>query len=354
MTQHPDLIPPESPEWMATLDRVRHDTYHLPGYVQMEAGTLGGEAMAFRYRDGDRHLLLPMVLRSVPDTPWNDAVSPYGYPGLASNVPATDESFWRAACTHLVDLLESVSALTFFVRLNPIHEAPRHVLSEFGAVMHHGATVAIDLTLSPEEMWARTRSNHRYQIRRARRAGLRMVIDDWSRVETFAEIYYETMRRVGADNFYFFARDYFEELHAALGKHAHLALVESEDEVLGGGVFLESCGIVQYHLGASRTSGLVLQPTKLMFDEIRRWAKDRNNSVLHLGGGVGGEGNPLFHFKTGFSDWQLPFYTWRIITNDRAYIDVVGSRIAGPEGHDHGEQYFPAYRDATFPPNHAQ
>jgi lipid II:glycine glycyltransferase (peptidoglycan interpeptide bridge formation enzyme) len=221
------------------------------------------------------------------------------------------------------------------------------VLEKLGRVVGHGETVAIDLTVDYEQMWAMTRSNHRRQISRTRKLGMKTVIDDWSRLETFVDIYHETMRRVGAIDFYFFDRGYFDELRSALCDAVHLMVVESpEGDVLCGGIFFERCGIIQYHLGATRNEALPLGPTKQMFDDVRKWAKERGNKVLHLGGGVSVEGNPLFHFKAGFSDWHLPFHTWRIVTDDDAYAELCAARAPGVDIGD-VTQFFPLYRLPT-------
>ena len=69
--------------------------------------------------------------------------------------------------------------------------------------------------------------------------------------------------------------------------------------MLAAGLFFERQGIVQYHLSGSRRPALRRQPTKLMMDDMVAWAQARGNRVLHLGGGVGGREDSLFHFKAG-------------------------------------------------------
>jgi hypothetical protein len=339
---------PGSGLWAAGLRSVRHDAYHLPGYVAMQARSMDGTAAGFVYREQEAVFFLPVVLRQVPGTEHVDAVSPYGYPGPVSNISPDDTDFWRRASRAFVDALRDKGAITCFVRLNPLLNVPDLVLAEHGTVVQHGCTVAVDLTLGLDQIWSQTRANHRRQINRARRQGMRLVIDDWSRVETFVDIYHETMRRVGADDYYFFDAAHMEGLRSAMGHHVHLVLVEVDGDACAGGVFFERDAIVQYHLGATRTSALPMQPTKLMFADMEVWAKDRGNAVLHLGGGVGGEDNPLFHFKAGFSPWNPSFGTWRIVVDEHAYGEVAGAQAAGEIGDstEAGDRsgYFPAYR----------
>jgi len=214
---------------------------------------MGGRARAFNYTEGEFSFLLPLIVRQVPGSNGVfDATSPYGYPGPVSNAPLEEQGFWRRACASVAASLREQSLLTCFVRFNPLLEVPLEVLREFGRVDRHGSTVAIDLTLSDDEVFAGYRNNHRRQIRRARERGLSVVMDDWRALRGFEHLYNETMRRVGAHPSYFFDSRYFERLCNALGDHIHLASVILDREMQGGGLFFESDGIVQFHLGATR------------------------------------------------------------------------------------------------------
>jgi hypothetical protein len=104
-------------------------------------------------------------------------------------------------------------------------------------------------------------------------------------------------------------------------------------------VYTETGGIVQYHLGATANEHLHLNPTKVMFDYANRWAKRRGNRWLHLGGGVGGADDSLFHFKAGFSPLRRTFATWRLVVDAAAYAALVPGGVEASQA-----SYFPAYR----------
>ena len=351
------LLRPWEPEWVTVLRAARHDVYHLPRYADMDASRVGGEAVAYRYREGSRVLLQPLILRHVPGAdpgsgagtparPVLDAISPYGYSGPVSDAPLIDEGFWRRACEAMPGCLAGAGVVSCFVRLHPLLPPRLDALARVGRLVQHGHTVTIDLRTAEQEQWAQVRPNHRRQINRARRHGITVRLDDWTRLGEFVDVYHETMTRVGASPEYFFDRGYFDGLHAALGDTTHLAIAEREGEVLGGGLFLSHAGILQYHLGATRTEHLPEQPVKLIFDEVRRWAGGRGWTDFHLGGGVGGSEDSLFHFKAGFSRDRPAFFTWRLICDPEAYQRLV-ERPGVPQ--DSGG-HFPAYRVAGSAP----
>jgi len=342
----PEMLAPSDPEWGRLLRLVAHDVYHLPAYNAFESGTDGRRTTAFAYREGRHVFVLPLMLRVVDGTEYLDATSAYGYPGPVSN--CTDNGFWLRATEALVELLHRERVVTCFVRLHPLLPVDLAALARLGPTPLHGLTVSIDLTLPDDEAWRLIRANHRRAIIRARARGYRLVVDPWDHLDDFIGMYHETMRRVGASSGYFFESSYFHALPEAVGEHVHLMLVEADGTFISGGIFFEYGGIVQYHLGATRSDWLPEQPSKLMFDIVRRWARSRGNRALHLGGGLGGrstpEGNGLFRFKAGFSDRRHPFHTWRVVVDAPAYEQLTRRSLSEA---DPAVGYFPAYRNAT-------
>ncbi len=334
-----ELLEAHSPAWPQALRELRHDVYHLPGYASLHASLTGGRACAFSYVEGSRRFLLPLVLQDLGGGSW-DAASPYGYPGPLSNVQ--DPEFWAAALDALVSLLERRGVAALFVRLHPMISSECSALKQIGTLVHHGDTVSMDLRAEPAEIERGIRANHRRQIERTRRAGAVTVVDQWDLLDPFIDAYYETMTRVGASREYFFPPSYFWRLVNDLAGSVHLIGAVREDTLLAGGLFLSCDGLVQYHLGATWTRALQEQPMKLVFDATWRWARERGDTDLHLGGGVGGLRDSLYHFKAGFSPIRHAFETLRVIVDPVAYERLCAG--AGQAIASDPSEYFPSFR----------
>src|SRR3954463_13529209 len=240
------IVGMDDPAWEDALARVPHDVYHLPGYARVEAEVNDATPVAFVHVGERSTFLLPLLLRPVPGSAGVDAISPYGYPGPASDARLDDDGEWRAAVQSLQDCLRARGVLACFVRLHPLLPGRLDVLARAGTIVQHGHTVSLDLTVRPDVLWPRTRSNHRRNIEQARRSGLRVDLDDWSRLPEFVDAYHETMRRVGATGYYFFPPEYFESLRRELPRAVHLAVVDDDGTLAGGGIFFEQDGVVQY------------------------------------------------------------------------------------------------------------
>ena len=87
-------------------------------------------------------------------------------------------------------------------------------------------------------------------------------------------------------------------------------------------------------------------------DAIAQWARGRGNSIVHLGGGVGGAiDDSLFAFKAGFSHRRHPYRTLRLVADQQRYHALiqeqarrVGSTTEELLSSGFFPAYFPAYR----------
>jgi lipid II:glycine glycyltransferase (peptidoglycan interpeptide bridge formation enzyme) len=160
------------------------------------------------------------------------------------------------------------------------------------------------------------------------------------------EIYRETMDRVQAKESYYFGRDYFARL-AEMPGHVHCGVVESEGRPAAACIFFECGGIVQAHLGGTRSEFLNKSPFHLLLYSAAEWARARGNRYLHMGGGVGGSNDRLLQFKRGFSPLRFPFSTLRLVTDEGKYRALTTRRARAAavsvEEVSCGD-FFPAYR----------
>ncbi len=350
-----EVLLPSDPKWTGVLEQVEHDFYHLPRYAETCAKPSNAEAMAFHIEEEGNHLFLPMIARPLPDfgdqglQAWRDASSPYGYPGPIIAGPErggpNKPGFATRAVRALLERMQEMAILTAFVRFHPLLDPPLEPFSATGELVLHGRTVSIDLRLPAEQIWRETRRNHRSQIAQLRESGAIVERDSaWTHFDEFLHAYQATMDRVGAQQSYYFDRSYYEGLRAALGDRAHLFIMRFGDRTAAAAIITEVCGIVQYHLAATFSDFVKQHPQQLMFHEVCLWAKERGNRVLHLGGGLGGQEDDLFHFKAGFSPLRHPFHTWRARSDATLYKRVVSlwEQKMRPDSVD--PVFFPPYR----------
>ena len=343
----------DNPLWSKTLEKLDHDVYHLPEYVALDAERTKTIPEAFLIENEDCIFFVPYLLRSCEDVDdvkqaeIYDVVSPYGYPGiLICESGINKPEFVDFAFQKFNQTLKERHVCSAFLRLHPIlGEKISNILQS--NVQEDGNTVSIDLTLDIDRIWAKTRKGHQSTINKCMRLGFSARTVSFAEyMDEFIAIYEETMDRVKAKDVYYFSREYFAEL-AKLKDKVHLGIIELDSEIICACLFFESCGIVQAHLGGTKTKFLKQSPFNLLLHHMRLWAKARGNKYLHIGGGVSGKKDSLYTFKSGFSKQRHKFFTLRSIVDRNVYHELLESRakiLDKSIEEINASSFFPAYR----------
>ena len=348
-----EFLQPDAPRWTSLLSRMKHDVHHLPGYLSLAAKWQEpGTPAAFVVEEAGCCLLVPFILRSVPDEISGDrelfdAISPRGFPGplLAADSPDDLPRFAPRAIEAFVEGLRALGVVSAYIRLHPLLPPPFRAVEQVGSLVLHGDSVSIDLTIPLEDQWRQTRQNHRRDIARATQRGYVARIDsDWRSLDDFADVYRQSMERLEADTSWRLPPSYFVDLRSDLGGHVHLCVVERDNELAAGAIITEAAGICEYHLAGTADAHVGASPSKLVVDFARRWAKERGNHTLHLAGSIR-RGDSLSHFKTGFSSLLHPVYSWRVVVDPATYVTLTERRLgAGAADVQPLDGFFPAYR----------
>jgi hypothetical protein len=348
------LLETDDPRWRDILGRTRHDVYHLPEYVAIEARRQQYSGGALAVGDRDRQLLIPVLFRRDPITSGGaeseavDVLSPYGYPGvIVSDAAKGDRDFIKTALVLAIERLGAEGVCAAFLRQHPVLSPSFDDLDLPGMTLRRVPTVAVSLQATESEIWARTRKGHQSTINRCTRLGHVARIGTWQEHgAAFREIYRETMDQASAAGHYYFDDAYFDALQA-LGNHVHLCIVEAAGDIAAACLLFECHGVVHAHLGGTRERYRSQSPFSLLLHFARLWARERGNHVLHLGGGVGGADDPVFKFKEGFSRDRLDYVTVQLVIDQARYKSLVHARSASlgvPVENLLASGFFPAYR----------
>lgn len=362
------LVSADSSEWTEWISGAHHDFHHTAAHHRVWQQSGYGEGWLAVYGSSDRFVAWPYLLRPIESDVvpgMFDITAVDGYAGPLSKGCSPDDPFVAAALDRIFDCWRASRVVSAFARFHPIlgnHsifsrlaadesclDAP--VCAILPGLRHEGHTISLALVQSDAEAHGQFRESHLRHIRRAARLGvITEVVSAASGLADFLPLYYKTMTRNGAGPHYFFSRDFLSRLCDSIGPGAaaiHIARLDGRP--IGAVLTTEFEGIVQYLLGGVEDDTTAISPLKLMLDHVRRWARERGNRTLHLGGGRGcQDGDPLFYFKAGFSDRRHCFYTGRWILDQRSYDRLVADRFPFT-GRAPSCGFFPAYRspDAT-------
>ncbi|HST68698.1 MAG TPA: GNAT family N-acetyltransferase [Solirubrobacterales bacterium] len=276
-----------------------------------------GVTHTLRIETDNAELLAPLILREIDGTEHQDAISPYGYPGLVGSIEELDPATIDWTATGLVSV---------FIR---------HTL---GPSSIAGATERNVVQIADPELPPKSRPSDRRQIRRNLEAGYTLELVSGSEATAeqragFLDAYEQTMRRTNAASHYFFGAAYFERILEA--ERTWLALATGpEGDLAAASIAAVSDGYLHYYLSGSADSHLRSAPMKNVVARLVEHSSELN-LPLNLGGGIS-PGDALEEFKRGFANRQHPWFTSELVCDAEKYAQLSSNREAGG--------FFPAYR----------
>jgi sugar O-acyltransferase (sialic acid O-acetyltransferase NeuD family) len=320
---------------------LQYDFYHFQSYHLLDKEN---EAVLFVYNFDNYFIAIPLIIRSIPDSDFNDCTSVYGYCGPISNIKFEEmpleaiRQFKEGLNSFFIDR----KIVSSFVRLHPLFPFQDILFKDFGEVITLNRTVAINLNQPINVQRSNYGKSTKLHINRALKNGVTARrTSDFEDLKKFIDIYYETMQKLSANSSYYFSLDYFRNLMNATDFVSELFVAEKDGEIIAGAIFTISNGIMQYHLGGTKNEMLIYSPLKLILDSARIYANEMGCNYFHLGGGYSGMDDSLFRFKAGFSKVFYEFKVWRKVVNIHAYNELIekkyGDKIPNSD-------YFPLYR----------
>lgn len=280
-------------------------------------------------------LLAPLIVRQIGEGGEVDAISPYGYPGLAPPGGVRTSSRYAGRTANSNDEVRLDPAEIDLSATGLVSIFLRHRLGPppLAAATERNVVQIADPALPPK-----SRPSDRRQVRRNLEAGYELSLVPGAETTAdqragFLDLYEQTMRRTAAAAHYFFSATYFDRILES--NRTWLALAQAPDGTLAAAsIAAASDGYLHYYLSGSATSHLPDSPMKNILARLIDHATDLS-LPLNLGGGIT-PGDALEEFKQGFANRELPWHTSELICNKPKY-DLLS------KGHE-ARGFFPTYR----------
>ena len=311
------------------------DVYLLEGYLASARVLEGGRLVLLHLAEDGGDVVFPLLVRDLPAGEGFDVTTPYGYGGpVATGPEPPTERFWEL----YGEWCGANSVVTTFIRFHPLFANQRYA----GAGVHvEPLAGTVGWRLGVPDLFDAMHPAHRGACRRARKAGVSVSVQESpGSLSAFVELYELTMRRVQADEFYFFPPAYWEVLESRLRERIVLVEAEEGEEVVASALCFATSPWLHYHLGATADRGRALGASNLLFYEAACWARERGFDRFHLGGGVGAREDSLHTFKRRFDPEGelLDFAVGKAVHDPAAYRALTGREADDLDG------FFPAYR----------
>ena len=305
----------------------QQDICYTPEYYKLYEELGHGKATCFVYRDTDNIALYPFLLNSVNDIGYNldnkyyDIQGAYGYNGVVTN--SSNQIFRNNFYYAFNDFCRSNYIIAEFTRFNPI--MGNNQFSEWLSPINTMGNVVVNLSqdnIEKDSYEYSTRKN----INKAKKShlsafkiGSNELTNEY--LNEFMKIYYDTMKRNKADEYYYFPITFFENISRYLKNKFYYYFVSYENTIISTELVLNGNEISYSFLGGTLGEFFQYRPNDFLKDFIIKDLKNHGSKFFCLGGGSEG----VFKFKKSFSkNGVYPFFIGKKIHNLSIYNDVVG------------------------------
>ena len=322
------------------------DIYFDPNYGELCELTEEGVAETYFFECPQGAVRNMFIKRTLPvsidpEQKYFDIVSPYGYGGpLIVDSQGDKNGLVRSYNAAFMEYCNANNIISEFVRFHPILK--NHIdFKDVYRTIHMRKTVVTYLDPEDDILLDHFSKSARKNINRAIREGVKVeVIEEPEDLSSFTEIYYDTMERNDADDYYYFPKEYFEGICRLLRDYTINVNIYVDNTRIASGVYFIYGKIMQIHLSGTKREYLHLSPAYLLRYAAMNWAKDHGVEIVHHGGGTTNDpDDTLLRFKQRFSkDENIDYYVGQKIHNEEVYNKLVHRACVKDKG------YFPVYR----------
>jgi len=323
------------------------DIYFLPEYGKLCEKIEGGGSEIFEYQCDFGIVRNMYIKRPIPwpidGVQYYDIITPYGYGGPV--VLTTKEGKREELCRGFDAAFErhcyENGIVSEFVRFHPIFRNA----DDFSETYHPiciRKTLGTNLEDYDDPVRSEFSKHSRKNIGQALKAGITYRITEApENLSGFQEIYYSTIERRNAAEFYYFGDEFFENILKYFRKNVFLIEAIYESKTIASVLCFASDNIIYSHLSGTLSEYLNLSPACILKYAGVLWGKKHGFRLIYYGGGLSNDPNDsLFFFKKKFAqNTEFEFYVAKRVRMKDVYAQLCRFRDIQEEG-----GFFPAYR----------
>lgn len=303
-----------------------------------------GELIIFDFENEYGKVKNMFIKRRIPFNLENkilfDIVTPYGYGGPVIQETVDKEKLLAGYFEAFSDYCQKNDIITEFIRFDLFEniEVRDHFYGDISLV---GNTIVRDLSLPIQEDIRRKIFQN---ARATKEKGVEISIDrTGNHIDDFLEVYYSTMDRNEADDYYYFKKSFFEQIHKTMKNQFLYVFSTLDKKVISAALVLVGKERAFAFLGGTLKEYYKYHPEGFMELAIIQWLKNEGLAKYILGGGHKGEDGIYLHKKGFARNGDHPFYVGKKVHDPIIYEKLIELRKTLGD-FDMENTFFPKYR----------
>lgn len=322
------------------------DIYFEKDYGKLYENMEDGTCEVFEYKNSFGKIQHMFIKREIPlrlnNTIYFDLITPYGYGGplITECKKGYEQELTEGFNTAFKKYCKENKIVAEFVRFHPIvrNALDFETIYEVDKVRK---TVGTNIEEYEDPFMEEFSKSARKTIRRALRSGVNYKITKSpGDISAFKEIYYSTMDRNEASDYYYFDDQYFQECLKNFKDNIILVEVLLDEKIIAAGFYFVYNNIIHAHLSGTLKEYLKFSPAYIIKYATVEWAKEHGVKLIHYGGGTSNdESDPLYKFKKRFGkNTEFDFHIGKKVWNKEVYEELC--EITNSDD----TNFFPKYR----------
>ncbi|WP_373472025.1 GNAT family N-acetyltransferase [Carnobacterium alterfunditum] len=269
-----------------------------------------------------------------------DIVTPYGYGGPVIQETTDEEKLLAGYFKAFSNYCQTNDIITEFIRFDLFENTPVRDYF-YGDVMMVGKNIVRDLNLPTTKD---IRTNILRNAKTATQNGIKIILDETGEyIDDFLEVYYSTMERTGAEEYYYFDKTFFEQIHETMKEQfIYIHAIKDEKIISTALVLLGNKSCFGFLAGTLRDY-YDYHPEAIVQLTTIQWLKDKGLTKYILGGGHKGEDSIYFHKKGYARNGDHLFYVGKKVHDPIIYEKLIDLRKTFGN-FDIETSFFPKYR----------
>ena len=324
------------------------DIYFKRKYGELYEKIENGKVEVFKFKNELGSIRSMFIKREIPikinNKTYYDLTTPYGYGGpiiidcIDSN---SKQELVQGFYKFFNDYCKVNNIVSEFIRFHPILQ--NHIdFKDIYKIQYMRKTLGTNLKEFDDPVHSEFSKSCRKVIRRALKNGITYDIEKGpDSIDEFKEIYYSTMDRNDASDYYYFDDEYFNNTINNFRENVIVVKAKYEGKTIASGLYFIYNKIIHIHLSGTLKEYLNLSPAYILKYAVTIWGKENGYELIHHGGGrTNSEDDSLYKFKKRFANnTEFDFYVGKKIWN----VDVY-NKLCELKRVDYNMEFFPAYR----------
>jgi len=303
-----------------------------------------GELVIFDFENEYGKVRNMFIKRKIPfdleEKVFFDIITPYGYGGPVIQETTDEKKLLAGYFEAFSNYCQINDIITEFIRFD-LFENTQVKDQFYGEISLVGNTIVRDLNLPIKQD---IRKKLFQNARSAKEKGVEISMDRTGEcIDEFLKVYYSTMDRNKANEYYYFKKSFFEQIHETLKDHFLYVFATLDGKVISSTLVLIGEKSAYDFLAGTAEKFYSYYPEVLIKLAIIQNLKDRGFVKYIFGGGHNGEDGIYLHKKGYARNGDYPFYVGKKVHDPIIYEKLIELRKAFGD-FDMETSFFPKYR----------